>query len=77
MGTDDLGGAEAVYAVWVEVGQQVFKGPQDPFVIEASTSLMRSALEHLKSSKELFKQMTQNDLEVKLKFILFCTNTSI
>lgn len=64
LSAEDLGGHNAIYNVWVELGQQVFKGPKDPAVMEPSTSLMRASLEHLKTKKELFSQMTQNDLEV-------------
>lgn len=64
LNSDDLGGYNAIYNVWVDLGQQVFKGPKDTSILEPSTSLMRAALEHLKTKKELFNQMTQNDLEV-------------
>lgn len=64
MSSEDLGGPSNLYAMWVELGQQVFKGPQDPTILEPSTSLMRSALDHLKKNPELFSQMTDNDLEV-------------
>lgn len=64
MNSDDLGGYNAIYNVWVDLGQQVFKGPKDTSILEPSTSLMRAALEHLKTEMELFNQMTQNDLEV-------------
>lgn len=64
LNSDDLGGFEAIYKVWVELGQQVFKGAKDTTILEPSTSLMRAALDHLKTKKELFNQMTQNDLEV-------------
>lgn len=66
MCTEDLGGPTAIYAVWLDVGQQVFQGPQDPMLLEPSTSLMRAALEHLKKNKELFSQMSESDLEVRM-----------
>ncbi|XP_037959849.1 HEAT repeat-containing protein 3 [Teleopsis dalmanni] len=75
--TEDLGGCNAVYNVWVELGKQVFKVSPDTqsdiSLLEPSTSLMRSALEHLKSSKDLFSQMSQNDLELILGGINNCS----
>lgn len=62
---EDLGGHNAIYSVWVDLGQQVFRCPKDTSILEPSTSLMRAALEHLKTNKGLFNQMTQNDLEVR------------
>lgn len=70
LSTEDLGGPNAIYNVWVELGQQVFKGPPDTTILEPSTSLMRAALEHLKINKELFNQMTENDLQVNIPFKL-------
>lgn len=70
MNSEDLGGHNAIYSVWVDLGQQVFKGPKDTSILEPSTSLMRAALEHLKSKKELFNQMTENDLEVCFLFYI-------
>ena len=64
LSVEDLGGPSGIYNVWVELGQQVFKGPPDTSVVEPSTSLMRAALEHLKTHKELFSQMSENDLQV-------------
>lgn len=74
--TEDLGGAGAIYTVWLELGQQVFLDTKpDPAVIEASTALMRSALEHLRKHPELFNQMTANDLNLMLKGISTCTDS--
>lgn len=71
--TEDLGGAGAIYTVWLELGQQVFLDTKpDSTVIEASTALMRSALEHLRKHPELFNQMTANDLNLMLKGISTC-----
>jgi len=67
MSTEDLGGAGAIYNVWVEIGQQVFQGPQDPLILEPGTSLMRSTLEHLKNRPDLFDKMTDSDLQMILK----------
>ncbi|XP_073824399.1 HEAT repeat-containing protein 3 [Musca autumnalis] len=77
LSAEDLGGHNAIYNVWVELGQQVFKGPKDPTVLEPSTSLMRSSLEHLKTKKELFNQMTQNDLELILDGVKNCSMPEI
>uniref|UniRef100_A0A1B0AH86 SYO1-like TPR repeats domain-containing protein n=1 Tax=Glossina pallidipes TaxID=7398 RepID=A0A1B0AH86_GLOPL len=74
---EDLGGHNAIYSVWLELGQQVFKGPRDYSIMEPSTSLMRSALEHLKSQRELFKQMAQNDLELILGGVKNCSMPEI
>lgn len=68
LSAEDLGGAKAIYDVWVELGQQVFKGPQDVSVMEPATSLMRATLERLKTNKELFSQMVENDLEVYINY---------
>ncbi|KAL9927880.1 HEAT repeat-containing protein 3 isoform 1-T1 [Glossina fuscipes fuscipes] len=75
--SEDLGGHNAIYSVWLELGQQVFKGPRDYSIMEPSTSLMRSALEHLKSHRELFKQMAQNDLELILGGVKNCSMPEI
>ncbi|XP_055375788.1 HEAT repeat-containing protein 3 [Condylostylus longicornis] len=77
LSTEDLGGADAIYNVWVEIGQQVFQGPQDPLVLEPATSLMRSTLEHLKSRPDLFEKMTENDLQMILKGLHNCTMSEI
>lgn len=68
LSSEDLGGAKAIYDVWVELGQQVFKGAQDVSVMEPVTSLMRATLERLKANKELFSQMVENDLEVYIYY---------
>lgn len=75
--TEDLGGPNAVYAVWLELGQQVFQGPQDIFLLEPSTSLMRASLEHLIKSPQLFAQMSENDLELMLNGVNKCTMAEI
>ncbi|XP_055594376.1 HEAT repeat-containing protein 3 [Uranotaenia lowii] len=77
MSTDDLGGAEAVYQVWLELGQQVFQGQQNPKLLEASTSLMRATLEHLRKSPDLFKQMTDSDLQLMLNGVNECQDPEI
>ncbi|KAM7353156.1 HEAT repeat-containing protein 3 [Cochliomyia hominivorax] len=77
LNSDDLGGHNAIYSVWVDLGQQVFKGPKDTSILEPSTSLMRAALEHLKTKKKLFNQMTQNDLELMLDGVKNCTMPEI
>lgn len=75
--TEDLGGPEALYAVWLELGQQAFQGPQDTEILEAITTLMRSALEHLKTSPQLFIKMTSEDLELMLNGVKSCTESEI
>lgn len=76
--TEDLGGQDALYGVWLDLGQQVFQGQQkDQLIIEAITSLMRSALEHLKLSSKHFQQMTENDLQLMLNGIENCTISEI
>ncbi|XP_065357073.1 HEAT repeat-containing protein 3 [Calliphora vicina] len=77
LNSEDLGGHNAIYSVWVDLGQQVFKGPKDTSILEPSTSLMRAALEHLKTKKELFNQMTQNDLQLMLDGVKNCTMAEI
>ncbi|XP_054743924.1 HEAT repeat-containing protein 3 [Anastrepha obliqua] len=74
---EDMGGAKAIYDVWVELGQQVFKGPQDVTVMEPATSLMRAALERLKPNKELFGQMADNDLELIFNGVKNCSVAEI
>lgn len=77
MTTEDLGGPTAVYGVWIDLGQQVFQNSDDVALVEASTALMRATLEHLRSSADLFNQMTQNDLEMMLKGAEACTEPEI
>ncbi|XP_055302800.1 HEAT repeat-containing protein 3 [Sitodiplosis mosellana] len=77
MSIEDLGGASAVYNVWIDLGQQVFQNSHDIALVEASTALMRATLDHLRTSTDLFKQMTQNDLEMMLKGAEVCTEPEI
>lgn len=77
MSIEDLGGASAVYNVWIDLGQQVFQNSHDIALVEASTALMRATLDHLRTSADLFKQMTQNDLEMMLKGAEVCTEPEI
>lgn len=68
MSTEDLGGASsAIYNVWLTLGQQVFQDNADLALVEASTALMRSTLDHLRACPNLFDKFTQNDLELILK----------
>lgn len=69
---EDLGGAAAIYAVWLDLGQQVFQGAQQPDQLEASTALMRATLEHLRANGELFAQMTASDLQLMLDGVRLC-----
>lgn len=77
MSTEDLGGPSAVYDVWLDLGQQVFQNSQDMALVEASTALMRATLDHLRSSPNLFNQITQNDLEMMLKGAEICSEPEI
>lgn len=77
MSIEDLGGASAVYSVWIDLGQQVFQNSHDTALVEASTALMRATLDHLRTSADLFKQMTQNDLEMMLKGAEVCSEPEI
>ena len=77
MSIEDLGGASAVYNVWIDLGQQVFQNSHDIALVEASTALMRATLDHLRTSADLFKQMTQNDLEMMLTGAEVCTEPEI
>lgn len=77
MSTEDLGGSTAVYNVWLDLGQQVFQNSQDMSLVEASTALMRATLDHLRSSPNLFSQITQNDLEMMLKGAEVCSEPEI
>lgn len=72
-----MGGATAVYNVWIDVGSQIFQADQEDSALEASTSLMRATLEHLKKSPELFKQMTEPDLSLILDGVNVCKNPEI
>ncbi|XP_058126316.1 HEAT repeat-containing protein 3 [Anopheles ziemanni] len=75
--TEDLGGPAAVYNVWIDLGQQVFQGQGNVKLLEASTSLMRATLEHLRKSPELFKQMTESDLQLMLNGVVGCEDAEI
>lgn len=77
MSTEDLGGPTAIYNVWLDLGQQVFKNSEDITLVEPSTALMRATLEHLRSSPNLFNQFTQNDLELILKGAEICSEPEI
>lgn len=77
MTTEELGGAKAIYNVWLEVGNQIFQTQQDEATVEASTSLMRATLEHLKGSPELFKQVAEPDLALILNGVSACENPEI
>ncbi|XP_001359242.6 HEAT repeat-containing protein 3 [Drosophila pseudoobscura] len=60
----DLGGHNDIYNMWFHLGQQAFKGTEEATIMEAITSLMRSALTLLKTRKDLFSQITENDLNM-------------
>lgn len=77
MSTEDLGGAEAVYNVWLVLGRQIFETKDNIQTLEASTSLMRATLEHLKTNRELFKQMSENDLQLILDGVKVCSESTI
>lgn len=72
MSIDDLGGPAAIYAVWLDLGQQVFQGAQQPDLLEASTALMRATLDHLRTNRALFAQMTGSDLQLMLDGVRLC-----
>lgn len=75
--TEDLGGPTGIYAVWLDLGQQAFQYPDDIEFLDATTSLMRAALEHLRHSPELFNQMTNNDLELMVNGVKNCTHSEV
>uniref|UniRef100_A0A2M3Z5D3 SYO1-like TPR repeats domain-containing protein n=1 Tax=Anopheles braziliensis TaxID=58242 RepID=A0A2M3Z5D3_9DIPT len=75
--TDDLGGPAAVYNVWIDLGQQVFQGQHNEKLVEASTTLMRATLEHLRNNSELFHQMTESDLQLMLNGVVECKDAEI
>jgi HEAT repeat-containing protein 3 len=77
MTTEELGGAKAIYNVWLDVGNQIFQTQQDDATVEASTSLMRATLEHLKNSPELFKQVSEPDLALILNGVSACEKPEI
>lgn len=77
MTTEELGGAEAIYAVWLDLGQQIFQIEQDYAGLEASSSLMRATLEHLKKSPELFKQVSESDLQLILDGVQNCDKSEV
>lgn len=73
MTTDELGGVQAIYDVWLNLGQQIFTAQlQETDVVESSTSLMRATLEHLKKSPEFFKSMNESDLQLILEGVEKC-----
>lgn len=77
MTTEELGGAIAIYNVWLDLGQQIFQIQQDYESLEASTSLMRATLEHLKKSPELFQQVSESDLQLILDGIQVCDKSEV
>lgn len=77
MTTEDLGGPSAIYNVWLDIGQQVFQNNDDASLVEASTALMRATLEHLRTSPNLFKQTTENDLKMMLNGAEICSEPEI
>lgn len=77
MTTDELGGETAIYNVWLDLGQQIFQIQQDYESLEASTSLMRATLEHLKKSRELFQQVSDSDLQLILDGIQNCDKSEV
>lgn len=77
MTTDELGGPTAIYNVWLDLGQQIFQIQQDYESLEASSSLMRATLEHLKKSPELFQQVSENDLQLILDGIQNCDKSEV
>ncbi|XP_016953953.1 uncharacterized protein LOC108027176 [Drosophila biarmipes] len=74
---EDLGGYSDIYNMWMNLGQQAFKGTEDLIVMEAITSLMRSSLSLLKARKDLFGQMTENDLNMIIEGARKCTDLNI
>lgn len=72
MTSEELGGVQAIYDVWLSLGQQIFTEKQDTDVIESSTSLMRATLDHLKKSPEFFKSMNETDLQLILDGVEKC-----
>ncbi|XP_017031711.1 HEAT repeat-containing protein 3 [Drosophila kikkawai] len=70
---ENLGGYSDIYNMWMNLGQQAFKGTEDAAVMEAITSLMRSSLSLLKSRRDLFGQMTENDLNMIIEGASKCT----
>ncbi|CAG9798168.1 unnamed protein product [Chironomus riparius] len=77
MTTEELGGATAIYNVWLDLGQQIFQIQQDYESLEASTSLMRATLEHLKKSRDLFQQVSDSDLQLILDGIQNCDKSEV
>jgi len=74
---EDLGGYSDIYNMWMNLGQQAFKGTEDLTVMEAITSLMRSSLSLLKARKDLFGQMTENDLNMIIEGARKCADLNI
>lgn len=77
LSTEDLGGPEAIYNVWLDLGHQLFNGTSDDKTVEAITALMRATLDHLKNDKNLFQQMTIEDLQLILNGLKNCNNIEI
>lgn len=74
---EDLGGSQAIYGVWLDLGQQAFQGSQEIELLDATTSLMRAALDHLRSNPELFSQMTNSDLELIVNGVKNCSHSEV
>lgn len=75
--TEDLGGPASIYSVWLDLGQQAFQYNDDTEFLDATTSLMRSALEHLRHSPNLFNQMTNSDLELMVNGVKNCKHAEV
>lgn len=74
--SEDLGGAQAIYNVWYELGLEVFQTDNNDDFMVAATGLMRAAIMHLKSNKELFTQMSGGDVQMILDGIENCENVN-
>ncbi|XP_016997581.1 HEAT repeat-containing protein 3 [Drosophila takahashii] len=77
LAAEDLGGYSDIYNMWMNLGQQAFKGTEDLAIMEAITALMRSSLSLLKSRRDLFGQMTENDLNMIIEGARKCEDLNI
>lgn len=76
MDPEDLGGPQAIYSVWYELGLEVFQTDNNDDLMVAATGLMRAAIMHLKINKDLFAQMSEGDVQMILEGIESCENVS-
>lgn len=73
---ENLGGAQTLYNVWYQLGLEVFQTDNNDDFIVAATGLMRAAIMHLRTNKDLFTQISEGDVQMILDGINNCENGS-